>query len=77
VEIICWSGSFGFGSGFMFPFFWIGILVIVVGVILYKRNSQVNTRSGTSALDILDMKFANSEIDEATYLEKKNTLLKK
>jgi putative membrane protein len=51
------------------------LLVIVLSVYMINRNKHNENRgSKESALDILDKRYANGEIDEEEYLNKKEQL---
>ncbi len=67
------------GGGIMMVLFWIAI--ILLGVALYnafKKKSgdkiSTETESTSEALRILQLRYANSEIDEKEYLQKKGQL---
>ncbi len=69
------DGWWGFGMGLV----WLVFLgLIVTGIVLVIRGSSEggSGRSrGTSALDILDDRFARGEIDREEYEERKRVLL--
>jgi len=60
-------GGWGYGMGFG----WI-IPVLFIFAIFYFINNNSNNKE--SALDILDKKYANGEIDEEEYKQKKELL---
>lgn len=64
-------GGWG-GVNMMLPFGWFGIVFILLGVYMLYRMSH--NKPTMSAIGILDAKYANGEIDEATYLKKKRQL---
>lgn len=53
------------------------LLVIVLSVYMINKNSKNNNENRESALDILDKRYANGEIDEEDYLKKKEQLKSK
>lgn len=72
------GNGFGFGGGFMI-FWWIVIIVAVVALI--KWLSASSGRSITSgrektALDILNERYAQGEIDDEEYARKKRELIR-
>lgn len=73
----CGFNVAGFGTGFMFPFGWFGILFIALGIFMMYRILSERKRATTNVHDILDMKYANGEIDEELYLKKKRILAEK
>ncbi|MCA9766318.1 MAG: SHOCT domain-containing protein [Carnobacterium sp.] len=52
------------------------VILSVIGFSIYtiNKNNNENRGSKESALDILDKRYANSEIDEEEYLKKKKAL---
>ncbi len=69
------DGWWGFGMGLV----WLVFLgLIVTGIVLVIRGSSEGGSGrgrGTSALDILDDRFARGEIDREEYEERKRVLL--
>lgn len=69
------DGWWGFGMGLV----WLVFLgLVVTGVVLVIRGSSEGTSDrgrGSSALDILDERFARGEIDREEYEERKRVLL--
>jgi len=61
--------GWGFGMGFG----WILPLLFIVALFYFISNSS-NNSSKESAQDILDKKYANGEIDEEGYKQKKEQL---
>jgi len=58
------------------PFMWIVPILVIVGVVMLisRLTSSERHVAGNTALDVLAQRFANGEIDEAEYLEKRNVL---
>ncbi len=58
------------------PFSWIfPVLIIIAVVMVISRYWRGGHHSGrNTALDVLAQRFANGEIDEAEYREKRNVL---
>lgn len=52
------------------------VILLVVGLSIYMINKNNNENRGDkeSALDILDKRYANGEINEEEYLKKKKTI---
>jgi uncharacterized membrane protein len=67
----------GFGSGMMFPFGWLGIVLVIIGAYMFYRIVMDKRNSTSNVQDILDMKYATGEIDEETYLRKKSIVSSK
>lgn len=68
-------GFEGFGRGFMFPFPWIGIIFMAIGFYMFYHIMKTNnSKKDSNVLEILNMKYANGEIDEETYLKKKSVI---
>ncbi len=75
-----WSGMMGWG-GWMAPFgmiIWIAVLtLIVVGVVWLfhaMTGRSADFRGRSSALDVLEERYARGEIKRDEYLEKKRDL---
>jgi len=74
-------GSFGGGSGAFGMFFWLILLVIIVAAVVWFMRSNARSASDvpqirrSSALDVLEERYARGEIKREEYLEKKNDLL--
>ena len=71
-----WMSSWGMGFGFIF---WLVILVLVIAGVLWFVRSQTSTsqRSGeqrSTALGLLEERYARGEIDRDEYLQKKRDL---
>ncbi len=71
-----WDGGWWFGMILMSVIF---LALVVVGVMFIVRSGSHDGRSltrpgGSSALDILDERFARGEIDQAEYEERKRVL---
>ena len=69
------GGNYGMGMHHG-PFSWIIMVLVIVGVVLlisrlWRGGSH---HSGGNALDVLAQRFANGEIDEAEYRDKRNVL---
>lgn len=62
-------GIHGYGMGLG----WL-ILLLFIAVLVYIMNG--NKKDGQSAIDILDKRYANGEIDEQEYKTKKENLEK-
>lgn len=60
-----YEGGFGMGFGWLIP-------LLFVLVLFYFFNNNKNDKE--SAQDILDKRFANGEIDEEEYKQKKEHL---
>ncbi len=70
------GGRWGFGMG-LWWLFWIALLVLVVVAIwrlLQRGGGGAERRSGESALEILEQRYARGEIDREEYEEKKRDL---
>jgi len=72
------NGFFGMGFGW---FWWLLIIILVVIVVLVlvnrsNRNRDIhgNTGSKDNALDILEKRYANGEIDTQEYRQRKREL---
>jgi len=50
------------------------LLVIALSIYMINKNNNDNKINKESALDILDKRYANGEIDEEEYLKKKKIL---
>lgn len=50
------------------------LLVIVLSIYMINKNNNDNKTNKESALDILDKRYANGEINEDEYLKKKKIL---
>ncbi len=50
------------------------LLVIALSIYMLNKNNNDNKTNKESALDILDKRYANGEIDEEEYLKKKKIL---
>ncbi|MGB3160878.1 MAG: SHOCT domain-containing protein [Carnobacterium sp.] len=50
------------------------LLVIALSIYMINKNNNDNKTNKESALDILDKRYANGEIDEEEYLKKKKIL---
>lgn len=73
------DGLFGFHfGGFFHLIFWIVCLMLLFTLFRYLfANKQLNTPStenGSSALSILEHRYASGEIDQEEFLEKKQDL---
>ena len=55
---------------------WVSIILLVIVLIYYATTNASDTTDNLSAREILDIKFANGDIDEEEYRTKK-ALLKK
>lgn len=53
------------------------LLVIVLSIYRINKNNKNSHGNKESALDILDKRYANGEIDEEDYLKKKEQLKSK
>jgi len=58
------------------PLMWVFPILLIVGVVIIISRLTGGARHvvGNTALDVLAQRFANGEIDEAEYLEKRNVL---
>jgi len=63
-------GGGNMGFGWLIPL----VIVMAFGYFIYNANS--NKTKNTSARDLLDERFANGEIDEKEYKERKSILEK-
>ncbi|WP_309498884.1 hypothetical protein [Sulfurovum sp.] len=63
------------GHGMGFGMWFIPILLVVILFYFLKKNDK-NKKETTSAQDMLDKRYANSEIDTQEYEEKSNILKK-
>lgn len=79
----CFNGR-GFGSGrmmnnwFMPGFFWTIIAIVLVALVVYfvfRRPAKVAVNQ-SSALNILEERYAKGEIDEDEFTKRKDTLTK-
>lgn len=59
--------GFGMGIG------WLTVLLLIVALIYFLNG---NNKENSSAIDILDKRYANGEIDEEEYKTKKENLKK-
>jgi len=50
------------------------LLVIALSIYMINKNNNDNKTNKESALDILDKRYANGEINEDEYLKKKKIL---
>lgn len=68
----------GFGGGIMMIIFWVAIILLIVWIVreVSGRNNYDNTRHEKSALEILEKRYANGEIDKKEFEEKKKDLTK-
>lgn len=70
--------NWGYGMGMMFgPVLWLVVIgLVVAGVILLVRRSDPghHGKSGNEALSVLDIRFANGEIDAEEYEARKKLL---
>lgn len=69
------GGGYGFGGGFMF-LWWIVIIAAVVALVVWLSNSgrMSTSRREKSALDILNERYAQGEIDDEEYQRRKREL---
>ncbi|MBU0631497.1 SHOCT domain-containing protein [bacterium] len=63
------------GWGFTMGLGWLVFILLIVGAVYFINNSTKNDES--SAMDILDKRYANGEIDEEEYTRKKENLSKR
>jgi len=74
-------GGFGGGFGGLGMFFWLILLVVIVAAVVWFMRSNVRPPSDTpqirrsSALDVLEERYARGEIQREEYLEKRKDLL--
>ena len=67
-------GYGGFGGGLFMILFWILVIAGIIVLIRYFINSNQNTESSKSALDILKERYARGEIDKEEFDTKKKDL---
>ncbi len=67
-------GYGGFGVGLFMILFWILVIAGIIALIRYFINSNQNTESSKSALDILNERYARGEIDKEEFDTKKKDL---
>ncbi len=65
--------AFGFGGVFMW-LFWIVLIVVVVWLLKNVTSGQTNPPRNSSALEILEQRYAKGEIDKDEFEEKKRDL---
>lgn len=63
-------GNFGLWNILMI----LGVIVVIVGVVLFLRKGKVNTQE---ALDLLKIQFIEGKITEEEYLNRKNVIERK
>jgi putative membrane protein len=63
----------GWGMGFGM---WFTLILFILIVIYFLKESTKSQEKHTSAQDILDRRYANGEIDTKEYEEKSNALKK-
>ena len=72
-----WFGGFGgFGMIFMW-LFWIGVIALSIWLIasLFSKSNQMDKRADTStALDILQRRYANGEVSAEQYTEMRHDI---
>ena len=66
-------GHHGWGMGFGM---WFTLILFVLIVLYFLKESTKGEEKHSSAQDILDKRYANGEIDTEEYEEKSNTLKK-
>ena len=68
------NGGMFFGGGFMW-LFWVGIIVVIAYVIKVMIDSDKQTiTSNDSPMKILEKRYANGEIDDDEYEQKRKQL---
>ncbi len=76
-------GRYGCDFGFPFMmggnmFFWVIVFLVAIGLIFYfaNRSKENSPQTSSRAAEILDEKYAQGEINEEEYLDKKRNLQK-
>ncbi len=72
-----WGGGGGnmmgwFGGGIMMILFWAAVIYFIIWLVRSNKTNEVN--SSKKALDILNERYAKSEIDKKEFEEKKKDL---
>ena len=73
-----WSGSYSDGWMMVHGAFWIVFLAaVLIGAIYLPRSSRLDQgrRNGSTALELLDQRYAKGEIDREKYLQRKKDFL--
>jgi len=71
-----WMGWHGMGWWWMLPFghFWLLVLLVVLVAVLFSRSTRHYPPHRSTALDLLEQRYARGEIGRDEYLEKKRDL---
>jgi putative membrane protein len=67
----------GLGMGFGFIFWLVILAVVVAGIVWFVRSQQYNQRSPerrSTALDVLEERYARGDITREEYLQKKRDI---
>lgn len=68
----------GFGGGWMMIFWWTLIIAAIFGLFQFIKNyNSSNSVKKENALEILNKRYANGEIDKREYEQKKEDLTKR
>lgn len=63
----------GFGGGFMW-IIWLLLVAVIVWAVIRTSSSDQRSDSRPSARDVLDRRFAEGEIDESEYRQRRKLL---
>lgn len=66
---------FGTGMGGWMFLWWIFVIVVIAGAVLFFSRQQRNTIRDKSALDILKERYARGELSKQEFEEKKRDIL--
>ncbi|MCB1355308.1 MAG: SHOCT domain-containing protein [Maritimibacter sp.] len=69
-----WGGGYGMFGGFMMLVFWGVVIALIVVAVRWYGPQSLRQGSASSALDILEARFATGEIDEDEFQKRRAAL---
>ena len=68
------DSAWGWGFGFLFPVFWLLVLITLIGAVVYFLSNGTNDTNPDQALALLRERYARGEIEEEEFKERASRL---